>query len=110
MMSKNNAYSPHDFFIVTGGAGFIGSNVVAGLNQRGVDNILIVDHLGESSKWKNLRDLRYEDYCNKEAFLARLELGGIAVPKAIFHLGACSSTTELNADYLMENNFHYTKR
>jgi ADP-L-glycero-D-manno-heptose 6-epimerase len=97
------------FIIVTGGAGFIGSNLVAALNRRGMDKILIVDHLGNSSKWRNLNGLRFEDYLDKRDFLLRVRERKIATPRAIFHLGACSSTTETNADYLMENNFRYTR-
>ncbi|TGK17478.1 ADP-glyceromanno-heptose 6-epimerase [Leptospira fluminis] len=96
--------------IVTGGAGLIGSNLVRLLNERGVDNILVVDHLGDSVKWKNLRDLSYEDYLEKDVFLKKVEAGQF--PKGfthVFHLGACSSTTESDASYLIRNNFEYTK-
>lgn len=95
--------------IITGGAGFIGANLVEELNRRGQDNILIVDHLGESEKWKNLVGLKYADYLDKTEFRTRLLDGywGNDV-SAVFHLGACSSTTERNMDYLMENNYRYT--
>ena len=95
--------------VVTGGAGFIGSAVVWKLNTQGVDDIVIVDRLGMSEKWKNLVNGRFADYLDKEDFL-ELVLDD-AVPfdvEAIVHLGACSSTTELDADYLMENNYRYT--
>ena len=97
---------PNTQYIVTGGAGFIGSAVVWGLNRRGIDDILIVDHLGESEKWKNLRALRYADYMEKDDFFRDLAANGLpASVKAVVHLGACSSTTELDASYLVHNNF-----
>jgi ADP-L-glycero-D-manno-heptose 6-epimerase len=97
--------------VVTGGAGFIGSAVVWRLNRRGIEDILIVDRLGQCEKWKNLVSLRYADYLDKSDFIAKLEAGHFGDQiKAIFHLGACSSTMETNADYLMENNFRYTAR
>lgn len=97
--------------VVTGGAGFIGSALVWRLNQRGRQDILIVDHLGSTDKWRNLVSLRYDDYLDKADFIARLESGAFAdAIEAILHLGACSATTETNADYLMENNYRYTAR
>lgn len=97
--------------IVTGGAGFIGSAIVWRLNQRGEDDILIVDHLGEDEKWKNLVPLRFHDYLDRDAFLERLERGDLGSRiRAVFHMGACSSTTEKDAGYLMENNYRYTLR
>ena len=85
-------------YIVTGAAGFIGSAVVWGLNRRGIDDILIVDHLGESEKWKNLRALRYADYMEKDDFLRELAANGLpSNVKAVIHLGACSSTTSSRA-------------
>lgn len=98
-------------YIVTGGAGLIGGAVVAALNEAGEDDILVVDHLGTSEKWKNLRGLQYTDYLEKDIFRRLLYEGkfndtGI---KAVFHLGACSSTTERDASYLADNNFNVTK-
>ncbi len=97
-------------YIVTGGAGFIGSAFVWKLNEEGIDDILVVDHLGESEKWKNLVNRRYSDYVHKEDFWHMLDEDALHGEKieAVVHLGACSSTTERNADYLMDNNFHYT--
>ncbi len=98
-------------YIVTGGAGLIGSAMVWGLNQRGIRDILVVDHLGTSEKWKNLASLQYADYMEKDEFENRLVMGDFdTVPiEGIFHLGACSATTERDASYLAVNNFGYTK-
>jgi ADP-L-glycero-D-manno-heptose 6-epimerase len=95
--------------IVTGGAGFIGSNLVAALNERGFDNILIVDHLASSEKWKNLVRLRFEDYLDRETFLDCINQQKLPPADALFHFGACTSTTETNADYLLDNNFRYSR-
>ncbi|HNM45513.1 MAG TPA: ADP-glyceromanno-heptose 6-epimerase [Candidatus Sumerlaeota bacterium] len=96
--------------IVTGGAGFIGSNIVAALNQRGIDNITIVDRLGSGEKWKNLRGLRYDNYLDKDEFITAIRTGDKPCKaSAIIHMGACSATTERDADYLMRNNYQYTR-
>ena len=96
--------------IVTGGAGFIGSAIVWGLNNLGISDILIVDHLGDGSKWKNLRNLKYIDYMEKTDFYNRVAANPdyIKCPTAIFHMGACSSTTEVDMSYMIKNNFEYS--
>lgn len=97
-------------YIVTGGAGFIGSAMVWKLNEMGIDDILVVDNLGRSKKWKNLAGRRYADYLHRDAFIAMIRDGRLPFDtRAIIHMGACSSTTEKDADFLMENNFHYTR-
>jgi ADP-L-glycero-D-manno-heptose 6-epimerase len=96
--------------VVTGGAGFIGSALIAGLNNRGVNNVLVVDQLGCDDKWKNLRNLSFTDYIEKDDFL-KMVLDN-RVPghvDAVLHIGACSDTTETNASYLIKNNYEYTK-
>jgi ADP-L-glycero-D-manno-heptose 6-epimerase len=95
--------------VVTGAAGFIGRNVVAELNARGYDNLLLVDQLGHDEKWRNLVGLDYEDLIDPDEFLTSVEKGKIAELEAVIHLGACSSTTERDADFLLQNNFHYTR-
>lgn len=96
-------------YIVTGGAGFIGSNVIKALNARGETDILIVDELGEDERWKNLVSLQYEDYIDKDDLFDYLEELTLEEVKAVYHLGACSATTETDADYLAYNNYHYTR-
>jgi len=96
--------------IVTGGAGFIGSVFVWKLNEEGVDDILIVDELGESEKWKNLVKRRFSDYLHKESFLEMVLADKVPFQvKTISHLGANSSTTERDAEHLMRNNYLYSR-
>ncbi len=96
-------------YIVTGGAGFIGSVMVWKLNQKGIDDIIVVDKLRKEDKWKNLRKKRFADYIDKEEFINFLLNNKFSNIDAIIHIGACSSTTEKDADYLMKNNFEYSK-
>ena len=103
--------------IVTGGAGLIGSAVVQHLNRLGREDILIVDHLGHTDKWRNLSALRFMDYLEKDAFERILDDGTLAerqptgsTLEAVIHLGACSATTEPDATYLIRNNFEYSRK
>lgn len=99
------------YVVVTGGAGFIGSNIIRRLNELGEENIIIVDNLGSSIKWRNLIGLAFEDYIHKDTFLELL-LKGLFDGKisVIIHMGARSSTTELDVEFLMKNNYEYTKK
>jgi len=97
--------------IVTGGAGFIGSNIVKALNARGREDILVVDDLKEGAKFRNIADCEIADYWDKADFLAFIESGKNfpVTVDAIFHEGACSATTEWDGQYMMRNNFEYSK-
>ena len=88
--------------------GFIGSAVIWELNRRGITDILVCDVLGKSDKWKNLSPLRFADYIEAEQLFEKD--GFLDDIRCVFHLGACSSTTETDASYLIKNNFEYTKR
>ena len=93
--------------VVTGGAGFIGSNIVKGLNEAGEENIIVVDNLSNAEKHLNLNSLSIADYIDKDEFLQKLNK--FQNVKAIFHQGACSSTTEQDGKYMMSNNYEYSK-
>ncbi len=96
-------------YVVTGAAGFIGSALIWELNRRGYDQILAVDHFEMGEKWQNLRNLEIFDYMDKQIFLEKIRCKELAGrPEVIFHLGACSATTETDMGYLMENNYNYT--
>jgi ADP-L-glycero-D-manno-heptose 6-epimerase len=95
--------------VVTGGAGFIGRNVVAELNRRGETRLLVVDNLGDDERWKNLRGLQFEDVWTIDRFRGAFGSDGLPPVRTVYHLGACSSTTETDADYLLDNNYHYTR-
>lgn len=96
--------------VITGGAGFIGSCLLKYLNERGRDDILIVDNLDTSDKWKNLVGKNFIDYIPKYDFINFInEIEESDLIEAIFHLGACSSTTEEDMDYLYDNNYNFSK-
>ncbi|MGD9772393.1 MAG: ADP-glyceromanno-heptose 6-epimerase [Parabacteroides sp.] len=95
-------------FVVTGGAGFIGSCIVRTLNDLGHNDIIIVDNIASTEKWKNIRNKSFFDYIQKDRFLDVLP--SMRDVTHIIHMGACSSTTEKNFDYLYWNNFDYSRR
>lgn len=97
--------------LVTGGAGFVGSALIWELNRRGHRNILVADMLGEGAKWKHLVPLQFVDYIEGDDLLMRLDVSPQQFDDigCVFHLGACSSTSETDAAYLVRNNFEYTK-
>jgi ADP-L-glycero-D-manno-heptose 6-epimerase len=107
-MSRSAKYDDQ-FIIVTGGAGFIGSGVVRYLNNMGMNNIIIVDELRQTEKWKNLVGKQFVDVIPKSQLFSWLA-GKEALIEAFIHLGACSDTLETDASYLLENNYRYSVR
>jgi ADP-L-glycero-D-manno-heptose 6-epimerase len=97
--------------IVTGGAGFIGSNIVKTLNEQGESDIIVVDNLKNGVKFKNIADCEISDYLDKDDFIERVNNNETFAKKvrAIFHEGACSSTTEWDGKFMMQNNYEYSK-
>ncbi len=91
--------------IVTGAAGFIGSNIVQGLNARGIDDIIAVDDLTDGDKFRNLADLRIADYVDADVFYEAFADGFFGTVEAVFHEGACSDTMETDGKYMMDNNY-----
>ncbi len=104
MNAKNHA---QPLIVITGAAGFIGSGIVRQLNDLGLDNLLLVDNIEKTDKWKNLQQKRFADFISIEALFPWLE-GRPSDVQAFIHLGACSDTLETNGDYLMENNYRFT--
>lgn len=106
---KTSKLYDDQLIVITGAAGFIGSGVVRFLNDRGLFNLLLVDDFGKSEKWKNLLNKRYYDLISKETLFDFLK-GREQEIEAFIHLGACSSTTETDGNYLMENNYRFSQR
>jgi ADP-L-glycero-D-manno-heptose 6-epimerase len=96
--------------VVTGSAGFIGSNIIAGLNARGITNIIAVDELTQGDKFRNLADLQIADYVDADTFYASFAKEHYGKVEAVFHEGACSDTMEHNGKYMMQNNYEVTKQ
>ena len=99
--------------VVTGGAGFIGSNIVRSLNLRGRTDILIVDNLGKGDKYKNLIGLKFREYMHMDDFMQKIEDGEFFLDEdfeVIFHEGACSDTMEYDVNYMMKVNYEYSKK
>ncbi|SAK67040.1 ADP-L-glycero-D-manno-heptose-6-epimerase [Caballeronia glebae] len=95
--------------IVTGAAGFIGSNIVKALNERGENRVIAVDNLTRADKFKNLVDCEIDDYLDKTEFVERFKRGDFGSVRAVFHEGACSDTMETDGRYMMDNNFRYSR-
>jgi ADP-L-glycero-D-manno-heptose 6-epimerase len=95
--------------IVTGAAGFIGSNIVKALNERGEQRVIAVDNLTHADKFKNLVDCEIDDYLDKTEFVERFKRGDFGKVRAVFHEGACSDTMETDGRYMMDNNFRYSR-
>ena len=91
--------------VVTGAAGFIGSNIIKGLNARGIDNIIAVDDLTQGDKFRNLAALQIADYVDASSFYSQFEQGAFGPVEAVFHEGACSDTMEADGKYMMANNY-----
>lgn len=95
--------------VLTGGAGFIGSAFLWKLNQKGITDVLVVDEMDSSEKWRNLTGKKFYDYVEKDDFLNMIGSNGMPVPRKVVHMGACSDTTCTDAKYFIKNNFEYSK-
>jgi len=96
--------------IVTGGTGFIGSNLIRGLNEKGINDIIVVDNLENSKKHRNLNSLEFIDFIDKEGFIENINIFENEKIDTIFHQGACTDTMEFNGRFMMDNNYNYSKK
>ena len=98
-------------YIVTGGAGFIGSNLLSALRVSTQEDILVVDNLEDGAKFSNIVDIPISDYMDQDEFLRKVQTDKqfLSKVKCVFHQGACSNTTEWDGKYMMKNNFTYSK-
>src|SRR5687767_10608535 len=103
-MPNTASFTPDHRILVTGGAGFTGSALVWQLNAMGCERVVIADRLGRTDKWRNLAPLRFEDYLEADDLLPRLESGALGQFTHVLHMGACSSTLERDATFLVHNN------
>src|SRR2546428_12635725 len=94
----------------TGGDGCIGTALVRALNQGGRDDIIVAGSLGRSEKWRNLTHLRFEDYLEYDRLVEVLDTARLDGVGVVFHMGACSDTTETDCRYLIQNNYEYTRQ
>jgi ADP-L-glycero-D-manno-heptose 6-epimerase len=108
-VTRKAAPAPKGTVVVTGAAGFVGSNLALALNQRGITDILAVDDLTDGTKCRNLVDAEIGDYMDKDEFLARVIEDQLPRVSAVFHQGACSTTTEWNGKFVMDVNYRYSK-
>jgi len=96
--------------IITGATGFIGSVIAKDLFKQGVNDLILVDKFNKAEKWKNTVNINFKEFVDRDIFLERLENGDFGIPSAVIHMGACTDTTEFNMDYLMSQNYEYSKR
>ncbi len=108
-VKKKPSPAPKGVVVVTGAAGFVGASLVHALNERGIVDVLAVDDLTDGTKCRNLADLEIADYMDKDEFLARVIEDQLPKVAAIFHQGACSTTTEWNGKFMMDVNYRYSK-
>lgn len=96
--------------IVTGAAGFIGSVIAQSLFRQGAKELILVDKFSKLEKWKNISGINFKEFIDRDLFLDKLEKGELGTPEVVIHMGACTDTTEFNMDFLLKQNYEYSKR